>query len=177
MSRLGLLLTIAACIQYQVHALQSSSNATCLADCAWVCPPYAAYIFRRNDPALQMNNELGQSPCLVHTKLMSSCLDINYVLPSLTDDNHLYSTIGETSPGEWECNEPVYNLISACAVCQGPNRLRLRWTEWDQHCLKIYPTFKGEVSDDTQIPLWDQLSVEVLHVLLYSPRRLVNRLC
>jgi hypothetical protein len=176
MPHLGLMLAIAACVLSQVYALQASSNATCLADYAWVCPHHLLRFFDTNDPALQMNNKLGQSPCLVYAKLMSACLDIDYVLPSLTDDSHFYSTIGGTSPGDCECNEPVYNLISACAACQGPNRLRLRWTEWGQHCLKIYPTFKGEVPDDTQIPLWAQLSVEVLRIFLYSSRHLVNRL-
>lgn len=108
---------------------------------------------------MQMDNSMGQSPCVVAAKLINT----NNCLKGVGNINPLKQ--GEIYPNNGKpndacmCNDPIYSLFSACAACQ--NFGFEDWAGWTKNCKKVYPTYQGNTPSDTEIPGWALLNVEV----------------
>jgi len=121
------------CIRVQAQIV---SNITCPAVYAW------------------MDNAKGQSPCLVSGYLSGVCnggqWNVSPIGPSVPYD---------VPTGNWanvcRCNTILFDLISACAICQGAPTGT--WSDWIQNCspnVTNLNEFPLEVPSETSIPDW-----------------------
>jgi hypothetical protein len=121
---------------------------------------------------MQMSNSLGQSPCrLVYANFIARSFNVNYELLSIDNVASFYPQ--SNTPTGCQCNEPSCALVSACAVCQGTNHLRLKWSEWTTNCQRIYTTYQSLISPYTNIPPWTLIDVEVSSYYVCSSNPLV----
>ncbi|KDQ06767.1 hypothetical protein BOTBODRAFT_60438 [Botryobasidium botryosum FD-172 SS1] len=107
-----------------------ATNATCLPGFDWVL------------------NDLGQIPCLVVAYLSSQCSNTSKSFPYLPP-----GTLGPASA--CRCNTVAYNLISACAACQGA--IIGPWDVWVQYCVSSMITvgkYPSAVPQGTEIPVF-----------------------
>ncbi|KZO99556.1 hypothetical protein CALVIDRAFT_553072 [Calocera viscosa TUFC12733] len=134
---LGLLLLAGA-------AAQTSTNATCSSSYDW------------------MSNSEGQSPCLVAADLQGVCNNDKWFIPSLPSGTHY---VGPTTPQLATlciCNTVVYNLVSACAACQGGEWVA--WADWTTNCsvnVMTRGSFPGPVPGGTSIPAWAEVDTSL----------------
>ncbi|EJT99086.1 hypothetical protein DACRYDRAFT_118358 [Dacryopinax primogenitus] len=123
---------------------QTSTNATCASTYDW------------------MSNAEGQSPCLVAAGLQGVCNNNKWFIPSLPSGTHY---VGPTSPSLGTlciCNTVVYNLVSACAACQGGEWVA--WADWTSNCSVSVMTrgsFPGPVPGGTSIPAWAEVDTSL----------------
>ncbi|CEL59240.1 hypothetical protein RSOLAG1IB_03173 [Rhizoctonia solani AG-1 IB] len=76
-------------------------------------------------------NSQGQSSCLVSAYLGAQCTtDNTYGIYALTD-NGPYG-FGTDAANNCLCNSVMWNLLSACALCQG--KLSGTWAQWVMYC-------------------------------------------
>ncbi|KDQ09233.1 hypothetical protein BOTBODRAFT_47772 [Botryobasidium botryosum FD-172 SS1] len=130
MFRFNLCALVLGCIFWctQLARAQVSSNITCPAVYSW------------------MDNAKGQSPCLVSAYLSGVCNDGSW---------SQYAVPTGDSANICRCNTVLFNLISACATCQGAPGST--WTNWTQNCapnVTTYNTFPLEVPSGTSLPDW-----------------------
>ncbi|GLB34837.1 putative expressed protein [Lyophyllum shimeji] len=85
-------------------------------------------------------NSLHQSPCLIGAYLGVS------------------ATQGNSPLVPWILiNSVFYDLISACAACQG--REYIRWSEYNANCSKVYTgVFPRSIPSGTRVPHWAYLN-------------------
>ncbi|KAG5724007.1 hypothetical protein E4T56_gene11235 [Termitomyces sp. T112] len=104
-------------------------------------------------PELQWSfNTLNQSPCQIAASLAAVCNAGQFIIAPL-DPNKVY--IGPTldEANQCACSGVFYNLVSACADCQGRNWLD--WSEFNANCSTIYPTiFLPNIPSTTRVPHW-----------------------
>ncbi|KAG7443391.1 uncharacterized protein BT62DRAFT_935003 [Guyanagaster necrorhizus] len=121
------------------------TNATCTSDYDWT------------------DNESGLSPCLLASYLLGSCLTGDYGVWSLPADSHYDPpNVGTMSSTPCSCSWSVYNLLSACTVCQGNVNSVLSWAYYKAECpdndlstTTFYPYDKGyELPEPASIPYW-----------------------
>ncbi|TEB26545.1 hypothetical protein FA13DRAFT_1737195 [Coprinellus micaceus] len=91
---------------------QDSDVHTCQADLSW------------------MVNSRGQTPCLLASYLQSQCrpMEVN----AIPVGTHYLGPQSPAEANECVCSTVVYNLISACAACQG--RRWASFTNWSTNC-------------------------------------------
>ena len=107
-----------------------------------------------------MNSEKGLSPCLLAAKLIAPCHANNWNVPSLPADNVKYDNpTGDNAEG-CTCSWAVYNLISACASCQGKPQAVRTWPDYILECPaaavsnnSFYPSDR-QLSTDVTFPVW-----------------------
>ncbi|KAH9000991.1 hypothetical protein EDB83DRAFT_862082 [Lactarius deliciosus] len=99
-------------------------------------------------------NSLDQNPCLVTAYMMSTCYSGGNMFK-----NSCHSYAGPSREESLEanpcwCNTVTYNLLNACAECQGG--LSLSWSEYDLNCTRILApsTFPNLVPAGTRVPQW-----------------------
>ncbi|KDQ06463.1 hypothetical protein BOTBODRAFT_49365 [Botryobasidium botryosum FD-172 SS1] len=93
-----------------------------------------------------MDNAKAQSPCLVSAYLSGMCNDGSW---------SQYAVPTGDSANICRCNTVLFNLISACATCQGAPGST--WTNWTQNCLPnvtTYNMFPLEVPSGALLPDW-----------------------
>ncbi|KAG7443352.1 uncharacterized protein BT62DRAFT_327161 [Guyanagaster necrorhizus] len=121
------------------------TNATCTSDYDWT------------------DNESGLSPCLLASYLLGSCLTGDYGVWALPADSHYNPpNVGTMSSTPCSCSWSVYNLLSACTVCQGNVNSVLSWAYYKAECpdddlstTTFYPYDKGyELPEPASIPYW-----------------------
>ncbi|PBK91863.1 hypothetical protein ARMGADRAFT_1166057 [Armillaria gallica] len=121
------------------------TNATCSSDYDWT------------------DNKSGLSPCLLASYLIGSCLTGDYGVWALPADSHYDPpNVGSMSSTPCSCSWSVYNLLSACTVCQGDVDSIPSWGFYKDECpdddlstTAFFPYDKGyELSDSASIPYW-----------------------
>ncbi|EGN94127.1 hypothetical protein SERLA73DRAFT_188716 [Serpula lacrymans var. lacrymans S7.3] len=106
-----------------------------------------------------MNNEKGQSPCMVVAYIEGACTEGVWNIPPLQPDSHYdppnatISTVNVCS-----CSWSSYNLLSACTACQGMNSSILTWEGYSAECPSsesnsVFPS-GYTLSSNTSIPYW-----------------------
>ncbi|KAB5590035.1 hypothetical protein CTheo_6530 [Ceratobasidium theobromae] len=100
-------------------------------------------------------NSKGQSPCLVAAYLQGACYpDRHWNVTSLSPGTEYLAPSGNAATG-CACSSPVYQLLSACAACQGQSYLS--WGQWTTNCPPARisnGSFPLQVPTDTAIPQW-----------------------
>ncbi|KAK0203213.1 hypothetical protein DFS33DRAFT_1276157 [Desarmillaria ectypa] len=121
------------------------TNATCSSDYDWT------------------DNKSGLSPCLLASYLLGSCLTGDYGVWALPAASHYDPpNVGTMSSTPCSCSWSVYNLLSACTVCQGNVNSILSWAYYKAECpdndlstTTFYPYDKGYVLPaSASIPYW-----------------------
>ncbi|KIO22341.1 hypothetical protein M407DRAFT_28136 [Tulasnella calospora MUT 4182] len=114
-----------------------------------------------------MNNALGQSPCLVAAYLSDVCAAGSWTIPALPSAGDSYSAPDGDLVCPCQCSTVVYNLMQACADCQGG--VTRQWQYWIQYCPEAYisQTFPYSIPNGTQVPTWADLDPSAVGV--WSP--------
>lgn len=144
MARFNLLWFAATFALHTARAQQATTTAVCGSQYGW------------------MNNNRGQSPCLVAAYLQGACGDGEWTvpaLPSTTGQQLAYDSPTNATQSLCTCSAAVYNLMSACAACQGGG-WRL-FAPWATQCTSAnlltlpnsFPT-NIPVPSDTTIPAY-----------------------
>ncbi|KAL5485450.1 hypothetical protein ACEPAI_8092 [Sanghuangporus weigelae] len=106
----------------------------------------------------QMENNSGESPCTVAQFLMQQCAtpDSELVILPL---NGSVTSYGNPLEGRWcTCNTVVYNLMSACAVCQ--DGLPTDFMTWTKGCAGVSHEYLEDTTARTHIiPRWAYVNV------------------
>ncbi|KZV81762.1 hypothetical protein EXIGLDRAFT_844329 [Exidia glandulosa HHB12029] len=112
-----------------------------------------------------MDNAKGQSPCLVAAYLLGACsADLTWdVGPINLANDSSYAPPGTDNPATFNpcgCSWAVYNLLQACAVCQGEMHIRT-WPSWRMACTPeflqqdtFFPGSPYEINSNTSVPYW-----------------------
>ncbi|TEB30479.1 hypothetical protein FA13DRAFT_1733789 [Coprinellus micaceus] len=103
---------------------------------------------------LVLYNSLGQSPCQVGTALSGKPCGANEIVLTPLSLPNSKSYPGPQSDESCRCSSITYNLVSACAVCQGGNAIS--WNEYRSSCefkasLGRYPK---NIPTGLAIPAW-----------------------
>ncbi|KAH8920357.1 hypothetical protein BT69DRAFT_1352481 [Atractiella rhizophila] len=112
-----------------------------------------------------LQNDLKQSPCVVASSIFGSCTNTQFNLWALPGPNWLYPGPTSRDPGDYawnrcDCTMELYNLLSACAYCQGAH-----WPTFASHTQLCNASFTGDdrgalyelpvkVPADTELPSW-----------------------
>ncbi|KAG8702247.1 hypothetical protein FRC08_003611 [Ceratobasidium sp. 394] len=107
----GLALLVASSVPL-VQA-QVTSNATCAPQYSW------------------MLNSKQQTPCMASAYLSAQCNDGQWNVPGIGPDGP-YNHPNGAGANLCRCNTVVYNLLSACSICQGGNAGN--WANWISNC-------------------------------------------
>ncbi|KAH8917660.1 hypothetical protein BT69DRAFT_1323419 [Atractiella rhizophila] len=91
-----------------------------------------------------MSNDLSQSPCQVASSILSGCINGPYNLWALPAANYAYPGPTQTNSTAFAynqclCSMPIYNLLSACADCQGSS-----WVGWERHIENCNSSYTGD---------------------------------
>ncbi|KAH7344110.1 hypothetical protein B0J17DRAFT_625677 [Rhizoctonia solani] len=76
-------------------------------------------------------NSRGQSPCLVAAYLAAQCTTDNTFGVTALEDGGPYGFVAAAA-SNCLCNSVVWNLLSACAICQG--EVSGSWGQWTASC-------------------------------------------
>ncbi|TFK42437.1 hypothetical protein BDQ12DRAFT_274686 [Crucibulum laeve] len=103
-------------------------------------------------------NSLNQNPCMVAAYLETQCTPQQpYDVPILPAGNH-YTAPNFTAATPCLCSSVTYQLISACAGCQGRNFLN--WTSWSINCPVVkFLTYPMAIPPATEVATWAYLNV------------------
>ncbi|KAI9438025.1 hypothetical protein H4582DRAFT_230300 [Lactarius indigo] len=110
-------------------------------------------------------NSIGQNPCSVAANLLGTCHGGEFTLYPIQDSS--YSYLGppvEQGVNLCFCNTVVYNLLSACSVCQGGD-LRT-WSDYSHNCTKTMDpsTFPNPIPPETRVPRWALQDVTLVNL-------------
>lgn len=100
-------------------------------------------------------NTLSQSPCQMGEALGNVCTDDGDFLIQYLPSGYMYSGLGSTYATNCACNTVYYNVLSACAQCQGGSVDV--WDNWSKNCTTTYSTFPNSIPDGSAIPHWAYL--------------------
>ncbi|KIY62894.1 hypothetical protein CYLTODRAFT_494333, partial [Cylindrobasidium torrendii FP15055 ss-10] len=108
-----------------------------------------------------MNNEAGQSPCLVWAHVMTSCGTADFDVLAVSPNSHYDPPgKGKNEPSACSCSWAGYNLMGACTVCQGVGGGIDAWGPWKKECSKsdlsdtTYFPYDKDYTVDVKIPYW-----------------------
>jgi len=124
-----------------------------------------------------MDNSLGQNPCRVAEFLSYPCsgglrsVDIDnflyvlsflaYVVLPLSNGSQWY---GPALDNPCSCNTVVYNLLSACSLCQGESQQG--WNIYIQNCSHTYiGQYPEEILSTTAVPHWAYIDISGTNLL------------
>lgn len=104
-----------------------------------------------------MNNEFGDSPCTVALRLIQSCGgDPSFSIPALNSSMRMYTN--PVRDGRCTCNTVAFNLLNACAICQGGSSSS--FTQWTEACPVVHYGYPEQVATRSiNIPEWAFLNV------------------
>ncbi|KAG8848116.1 hypothetical protein FRB96_001303 [Tulasnella sp. 330] len=112
---------------------QATTNATCSSSSSW------------------MDNQLGQSPCLVAAVCI---IDGQWEVSAITSGLP-YSGPKGIYANACQCCTVTYNLLQACATCQGGGIGT--WTDWVADCKAPVSGYPESTPGGTSIPDWAYL--------------------
>jgi len=101
-----------------------------------------------------MNNEEGQSPCLVSAYLEGSCLTGHWTVPALPAQQ-AYNGPSTGQANICTCSTVTYSTMSACGACQ--TGIFISWGSWANNCgasLKTVGAFAPTIPANTSVPAW-----------------------
>ncbi|KAJ3552378.1 hypothetical protein NM688_g4180 [Phlebia brevispora] len=106
-----------------------------------------------------MYNSLNQSPCLVAAYAQGACTtngeNEEWNVPAITNSTQTYGGPDADQASLCTCSSVTFNLISACAYCQGDG-LPV-WTDWTENCpanLVSNGQYPVPIESGTAIPAW-----------------------
>ncbi|KAI0637692.1 hypothetical protein C8Q77DRAFT_382912 [Trametes polyzona] len=119
-----------------------TTNATCFPSYAW------------------MNNEKGQSPCLVAAYLLSPCSPsaAGATVPALNGSRSLYNfagTVLDSTP--CVCSTVTFSMLYACATCQGAEMAIIPYYITSENCTSRWlysQDYPKPISPQTSVPAW-----------------------
>lgn len=99
-----------------------------------------------------LDNSMGQNPCLVYAYMVGSCASVFVEVDALNQSSTYPAPLSDSSQGiqsagPCTCGRVPYNLISACASCQGKNILP--WQAYNSSC----GNFVGQYNFSTHVPV------------------------
>ncbi|KAF9449323.1 hypothetical protein P691DRAFT_812700 [Macrolepiota fuliginosa MF-IS2] len=107
---------------------------------------------------LWMDNRQQKSPCLTAAYLQGTCIGKDFSLAPLAS-NQKYDPPSVALANPCYCSWAVYNLYSACALCQGAQNGISSWASWNNSCagnssstVPYPPNFP--IADNTTFPNW-----------------------
>ncbi|KAI0091313.1 hypothetical protein BDY19DRAFT_697263 [Irpex rosettiformis] len=112
-----------------------------------------------------MDNEKGQSPCLVAAYLNGQCLSLPTAsqvlpleqIPGLVD-YYAPPATGLLAPDDCNCNTVLYSLLAACGTCQ--NQGFTTWSKWEANCPTVFVSkFPLSIPSAVSVPQWAYLDV------------------
>ncbi|KAI5117412.1 hypothetical protein M0805_005472 [Coniferiporia weirii] len=124
---------------------------------AFVMRSRADQIIACNSSSTWMDNENGESPCTVAYFLMLQCTSsADFMIYPLNMSSTTYDNpLGNTT---CTCNTVLYNLMSACSVCQGGDLTSFE--AWTDTCANITNDYPYEaVASSYKIPKWAYVDV------------------
>ncbi|KDQ18175.1 hypothetical protein BOTBODRAFT_29515 [Botryobasidium botryosum FD-172 SS1] len=101
-----------------------------------------------------MDNEEGQSPCVVYAYLQASCLAGNWTVPALPQ-NAAYMPPSPMQANACTCSSVTYSTMAACGTCQGS--VYTGWGAWIQNCNPTVTNagkFVSTIPANTSVPKW-----------------------
>jgi len=101
-----------------------------------------------------MNNEEGQSPCLVSAYLEGSCLTGHWTVPALPAQQ-AYNPPSAGQANICTCSTVTYSTMSACGACQ--TGIFISWGSWASNCaanLKTVGGYPPTIPANTSVPAW-----------------------
>ncbi|KAL5528698.1 hypothetical protein ACEPAF_7835 [Sanghuangporus sanghuang] len=118
----------------------------------------ADQLARCNDDTKWMENDSGESPCTVAHFLLQQCATPDSEL-AILPLNGSVTSYGNPLEGRWcTCNTVVYNLMSACAVCQ--DGLPTDFMTWTKGCAGVSHKYPEDTIARTHIiPRWAYVNV------------------
>ncbi|KAH9035488.1 hypothetical protein EDB85DRAFT_1943640 [Lactarius pseudohatsudake] len=119
-------------------------------------------------------NSLQQNPCLVTAYLAAVCNNGVFAIPALLPQHYYTGPSGADIDDLCKCNTVVYNLISACDVCQGEPWIP--YSTWSLNCTtNANPgTFPNPVPAGTRVPKWAYIDSSISDNWNASAARLVG---
>ena len=105
-------------------------------------------------------NSIGQSPCWVGAYLSSACTGNPPTLNAQLPATWHYDGPSKSGATPCKCSTVYYNIISACAACQGGEYLT--WSQWNTNCSSVWSeTFPAPIPPGTRVPHYGFLPVGV----------------
>ncbi|KAF8622269.1 hypothetical protein AX15_007144 [Amanita polypyramis BW_CC] len=121
------------------YARAQYSTARCLSQYSW------------------MLNSLAQSPCRVAEFLSYPCHAYTFVP---LNGSQYYSAAADNS---CECNTVMYNIVSACSICQGGSQQG--WRNYSSACSHTYiGQYPEDILSTTAIPHWAYIDISGTNV-------------
>jgi len=112
------------------------------------------------------NNE-QQSPCTVASALGEACTGVDFPIPPLNASENYLGPIAEAA-NQCRCSSVFYNMLSACAVCQGA--LVSSWSFYDQNCSTVLLTvFPLPIPSGFAVPHYAYLDPTANGVNIFNP--------
>ncbi|KAH9974327.1 hypothetical protein BGW80DRAFT_176096 [Lactifluus volemus] len=99
-------------------------------------------------------NSLSQNPCQVAQYLMATCYGGGFNIPKLMPGLYYPGPTEPINGTSCACSPVTYNLLSACAACQGAEVIW--WSDYSWNCTDI-PSgvfFPNPVPSGTYVPQW-----------------------
>ncbi|KAI0352719.1 hypothetical protein OH77DRAFT_754376 [Trametes cingulata] len=125
--------------------------------------------------AVQMNNALGQTPCMIVQDLVTVCNGLSLVLlvfPFRSGRLTCYTgglqaneslTIQNLQESDCACNTVTYSLVFACGLCANETALQQSETEYFVQYMRCsgfaVQSYPMPIPSDTQIPAWAYLDL------------------
>ncbi|KAF8204006.1 hypothetical protein BJ912DRAFT_1137911 [Pholiota molesta] len=82
-------------------------------------------------------NSLNQSPCTIASALGEACTGVDFPIPPLDATENYLGPI-PTAANQCRCSSVFYDVLSACAVCQGA--IISTWNFYAQNCTTVLLT-------------------------------------
>ncbi|EAU93624.1 hypothetical protein CC1G_02854 [Coprinopsis cinerea okayama7 len=141
-----------------LHRREATTNATCSSDFEWA------------------KTARGRTPCRAAADVMAPCNGGNWHIRDLPQGNFEYDTPKDQEATICSCSWSAYNLISACAACQGmPEKIKT-WRDYSLNCPEPALTpdryYPRDVlpPDDVTIPYWASVDPSTWQARMWNVR-------
>ncbi|KAF8728466.1 hypothetical protein AX14_006592 [Amanita brunnescens Koide BX004] len=115
-----------------------------------------------------MDNAFGQNPCRVAEFLSYPCNA--WTVTPLSNGSQWYTGVSDNT---CDCNTVMYNLLSACSMCQGGSQQG--WQTYSQNCsLKYVGQYPEEILSTTSVPHWAYIDISDTNLLNLSQAEAVG---
>jgi len=112
-----------------------------------------------------MSNSKGQSPCVIASYLLVQCSATRpWDVPAITPDQHYSGPQSLPYANDCLCSSVVYNLMSACGLCQQAPVI-VSWPTWSTNCTQ-HAIPQGQwtlaIPSGTSVPAWAYVTPDTM---------------